>query len=172
MSRNGTANQEAAILRAIRASVGGSFRDTERSAGGAPGRAAPGWPQIYVGAVVIAGCGALSKALMEVTAAPPSVEWWVLAALTLLSGTAVLKVPAIPANFSISDVFTLTAAVAFGPAAGTVAVALDSLAISARLARSQRGLRPERLLFNCAAPPLAMWLSAQVIFATSGLKPL
>ena len=112
MSRNGTANQEAAILRAIRASVGGSFRDTERSAGGAPGRAAPGWPQIYVGAVVIAGCGALSKALVAMTAAPPSVEWWVLAALTLLSGTAVLKVPAIPANFSISDVFTLTAAVA------------------------------------------------------------
>ena len=68
--------------------------------------------------------------------------------------------------------FTLTAAVAFGPAAGTVAVALDSLAISARLARAQGGLRPERLLFNCAAPPLAMWLSAQAIFVTSGLKPL
>ena len=109
---------------------------------------------------------------MEVSAAPLPVEWWVLAALTLLAGTAVLKVPAIPANFSISDVFTLTAAVVFGPAAGTVAVALDSLAISARLARTRAGLRPERLLFNCAAPPLAMWLSAQMVFRMSGLKPL
>ena len=128
--------------------------------------------RLYVGAVVLAGCAVLSGALIEVSAAPLPVEWWVLAALTLLAGTAVLKVPAIPANFSISDVFTLTAAVVFGPAAGTVAVALDSLAISARLARSRAGLRPERLLFNCAAPPLAMWLSAQMVFMMSGLKPL
>jgi putative nucleotidyltransferase with HDIG domain len=138
------------------------------------GSQAPGsvWSRAYVAAVVIAGCGVLSSAIVSIVVAPPSIEWWVLAALTLLTGTAVLKVPAIPANFSISDVFTLTAAVAFGPAAGTVVVALDTLAISARLARVRGGLRPEQLLFNCAAPPLAMWLSAQAIFMMSGLKPL
>jgi putative nucleotidyltransferase with HDIG domain len=73
-------------------------------------------------------------------------------------------------NFSISDVFTLTAAVLFGPAAGTAMVAIDSLAISVRLART--GLPFERLLFNAAAPPLAMWLSAQAVFHASGLQPL
>ena len=81
-----------------------------------------------------------------------------------------LKIPGAPANFSISDVFTLTAAVAFGPAAGTVIVALDSLAISARLRRA--GLPGERILFNAAAPPLAMWVSAQAFFVTSGVAPL
>jgi putative nucleotidyltransferase with HDIG domain len=130
------------------------------------------WSRAYVGAVVVAGCAVLSAAIVDIMGAPVSIEWWVLAGLTLLSGTAALKVPAIPANFSISDVFTLTAAVAFGPAAGTVAVALDSLAISARMARVRGRLRPEQLLFNCAAPPLAMWLSAQAIFVMSGLKPL
>jgi hypothetical protein len=67
-------------------------------------------------------------------------------------------------------VFTLTSAVVFGPAAGTVAVAIDSLVMSARVARS--GLTIERMLFNAAAPPLAMWLSARTFFLASGLRPL
>jgi len=174
MSRNGTINQSPAILRATPRSLDGSFRDipSRSVVDSQPPADERVWPRAYVGAVVLAGGSVLSAAIVEIAAAPPSIEWWVLAALTLLCGTAVLKVPAIPANFSISDVFTLTAAVAFGPAAGTVVVALDSLAISGRLARSQAGLRPERLLFNCAAPPLAMWLSAQAVFLASGLQPL
>ena len=174
MSRYGTIREKTAVLLASRVSLYGSLRDTPvRRATGVEAQApAFVWSQAYVAAVVAAGCGVLSAAIVSIHGAPPPIEWWVLAALTLLSGTAVLKVPAIPANFSISDVFTLTAAVAFGPAAGTVAVALDSLAISARLSRVRGGLRPEQLLFNCAAPPLAMWLSAQAIFVMSGLKPL
>jgi putative nucleotidyltransferase with HDIG domain len=82
----------------------------------------------------------------------------------------VLKVPSVPVSFSISDVFTLTSAVMFGPAAGTALVALDSLVISACLART--GLPAERILFNAAAPPVAMWLSAGAFFAASGLDPL
>ena len=78
--------------------------------------------------------------------------------------------PGVPVNFSISDVFTLTAAVAFGPPAGTIAVAVDSLAISTRLLR--RGLSIERVLFNAAAPPVAMWVSAHIFFGFSGLAPL
>jgi len=155
------------------AALRGLFRDTpSRREARVESRPGFDWSHVYVAAVVLAGCGALSAAVVKMVAAPPSVEWWVLAALTLLSGSAVLKIPAIPANFSISDVFTLTAAVAFGPSAGTVAVALDSLAISMRLARTQEGLRRERLLFNCAAPPLAMWLSSQLFFVASGLRPL
>ena len=121
-------------------------------------------------AVVFAGCVVLGWSIQRVAMTTPPTEWWVLAVLTLFSGSAVLKIPGAPANFSISDVFTLTAAVAFGPAAGTVIVALDSLAISARLRRA--GLPGERILFNAAAPPLAMWVSAQVFFVTSGVAPL
>ena len=167
-------NQKSAILHAIRVEPRSSIRDTDMRREPGVDSQAVGVvrSRAYVAAVVVGGCSALSAAIANLTGAPPPAEWWVLAALTLLSGTAALKVPAIPANFSISDVFTLTAAVAFGPAAGTVAVALDSLALSARLSRVRGGLRPEQVLFNCAAPPLAMWLSAQTIFVMSGLKPL
>jgi putative nucleotidyltransferase with HDIG domain len=91
-------------------------------------------------------------------------------AVTLISGSAVLKIPSVPVNFSISDVFTLTTAVVFGPAAGTLIVAVDSLSISIRLART--GLPVQRGLFNAAAPPVAMWISATVFFHASGLEPL
>lgn len=161
-------------MRTNHGAADGSFRDTA-----SPGQSATvsqaaslASSRAYVTAVVAAGCAVLSAAIVDSMAAPPSVGWWVLAALTLLSGSAVLKLPAVPANFSISDVFTLTAAIAFGPAAGTIVVALDSLVISAKLMRVRGGLRSEQLLFNCAAPPLAMWLSAQAIFVLSGLKPL
>jgi putative nucleotidyltransferase with HDIG domain len=173
MSRNSTMPQKSALLRAIRIGPRGSTRDTQVREPGVESQAVGlVRSRAYVAAVVVAGCGVLSAAIVNLGDTPPPTVWWVLAALTLLSGTATLKLPAIPANFSISDVFTLTAAVAFGPAAGTVTVALDSLVISARLSRVRGGLRPEQVLFNCAAPPLAMWLSAQAIFVMSGLKPL
>lgn len=124
----------------------------------------------YVLAMVVAGCIVLSHSVAAVWAMHLPVQWWALLALTLIAGSAVLKIPAISANFSISDVFTLTAAVVFGPAAGTVMVAVDSLVISARLTR--RGLTFERILFNAAGPPVAMWVSASVYYAASGLRPL
>jgi hypothetical protein len=106
----------------------------------------------------------------ELLATHPPVQWWALVALTLISGSAVLKIPSVPVNFSISDVFTLTSAVVFGPAAGTVIVAIDSLVISGCLMRT--GLPVERILFNAAAPPVAMWLSAVTFFRASGIHPL
>jgi hypothetical protein len=68
-------------------------------------------------------------------------------------------------------VFTLTAAVVFGPAAGTAIVAIDSLVISGCLKRSTV-LTLEKFLFNAAAPPVAMWISALVFFRASGIQPL
>ena len=124
----------------------------------------------YVLAVVGTGCAVLGESVLNMSAALPPVQWWALLALTLISGSAVLKIPSASINFSISDVFTLTSAVMYGPAAGTVAVAIDSLAISLRLVRA--GLRVERILFNAAAPPLAMWVAATTFFRASGLQPL
>jgi putative nucleotidyltransferase with HDIG domain len=106
----------------------------------------------------------------ELWAVHPPLQWWALVALTLFSGSAVLKIPSVAVNFSISDVFTLTSAVVFGPAAGTVIVAIDSLVISVRL--MPRGLPFERVLFNVVAPSVAMWLSASAFFRASGMDPL
>jgi putative nucleotidyltransferase with HDIG domain len=151
-------------------SADGAFQNTPAS-GPAPSRArARSRARPYVLSVLFAGCVILANSVAEFCAVPPPVEWWVLVGLTLISGSAVLKIPSVSANFSISDVFTLTSAVILGPAAGTLIVAIDSLAISARLART--GLPLERILFNAAAPPVAMWLSATVFFYASGFQPL
>jgi putative nucleotidyltransferase with HDIG domain len=61
----------------------------------------------------------------------------------------------------------MAAALVFGPAAGTVTVAIDSLVISLRLA-ARRPLPPRRLLYNLTAPPLAMWCAAHVFLWLSG----
>jgi uncharacterized domain HDIG len=133
-------------------------------------RAASSRARPYVLFVLLAGCVVLANSLAQLWAGPPPIEWWTLVALTLISGSAVLRIPTVSASFSISDVFTLTSAVVFGPAAGTVLVAIDSMAISARLMRT--GLPFERILFNAAAPPVAMWVSAQAFFYASGFQPL
>jgi putative nucleotidyltransferase with HDIG domain len=124
----------------------------------------------YVLAVLCAGSAVLVVSVAQLATQAPSARFWILVALTLMSGSAVLKIPTTSVNFSISDVFTLTSAVVFGPAAATVAVALESLLMSARVVRS--GLTLERVLFNAVAPPLAMWVSARTFFMVSGLQPL
>jgi len=151
-----------------------AFRDTPsaHSAGvHAMTHAVSAFARLYVLTVFCAGCMALVLSTLDLWGMRLPVQWWALVAVTLISGSAVLKVPGVPVNFSISDVFTLTSAVLFGPSAGTVLVAIDSLAISVRLARTGQ-LPLERLLFNAAAPPLAMWLSARTFFFASGIAPL
>ena len=133
-------------------------------------RAASSRARPYVLFVLLAGCVVLANSIAELWAGLPPIEWWALVALTLISGSAVLRIPTVSASFSISDVFTLTSAVVFGPAAGTMLVAIDSMAISARLMRT--GLPLERILFNAAAPPVAMWVSAHAFFYASGFQPL
>ena len=123
---------------------------------------------LYVSLVILLGTVVLVDSVGRLCVSPPSSDWWLLLGLTILSGTAVLRIPSTDINFSISDVFTLTSAVVFGPAAGVVAVTVDCLAISYRLARKR--LPVERVLFNAAAPPLAMWFAAHLFFAISGLQ--
>jgi putative nucleotidyltransferase with HDIG domain len=151
-----------------------AFRDTPRAAGTgvhSVTHAVSAFARPYVLTVFCAGCIVLGLSTLELWGMRLPVQWWALVGVTLVSGSAVLKVPGVPVNFSISDVFTLTSAVLFGPAAGTVMVAIDSLAISVRLARTGQ-LPLERLLFNAAAPPLAMWLSARTFVFASGIGPL
>jgi putative nucleotidyltransferase with HDIG domain len=125
---------------------------------------------VYLAAIVAGGSIVLYSSIRELIAAPIGVPWLVLAALTSLSGLATIRLPNAPASFSISDSFTITACLLFGPAAGTLAVAIDSVVITAQLAR--RNFKLERLLFNVSAPSLAMWVSARCFFALAGVPPL
>ena len=117
---------------------------------------------IYIACIVLAGTAATVRSVHALMLEPVGLQWYLLLGLALVSDIALLKIPGTPANFSVSDTFTITAAMIYGPAAGTVVVALDALFITYRLSRTT-GLPAHRAIFNASAPPLAMWLSAQVL---------
>ncbi|HEY7284008.1 MAG TPA: HD-GYP domain-containing protein, partial [Vicinamibacterales bacterium] len=87
-----------------------------------------------------------------------------------MSGSASVELPRANVSISISEAFVFTAVLLYGPAAGTLTVALDGLVISLWVARR----RPElhRALFNIAAPALSAWCSSQLFFLVSGIQPL
>jgi len=124
----------------------------------------------YLTTILGGGTLVILVSVQAIVTAPLALPWIVLLVLTVLSGVAALRLPNVPVSFSISDSFTITAALLFGPAAGTVAVAIDSLVISLQLAR--RDFQLQRLAFNVAAPPLAMWLAAHCFFVLAGVRPL
>jgi len=58
----------------------------------------------------------------------------------------------------------------YGPAAGTLIVALDGLVMSFWIAKRVR--TPHRALFNMAAPAVSAWCSAHIFFYLTGIPPL
>ena len=124
----------------------------------------------YVAAVSLAGSAVAVHSFMALAAAPVSRSWFVLAVLTLLSGSFTVRIPTIPARLSVSETFVFATVLMFGPAAATVIVVLDTLVISFWLGR--RSNPPSRLLFNVSAPAVAIWIASQTFYAISGIEPL
>src|SRR5436190_22783662 len=94
-----------------------------------------GLASTYLWSVILAGAAVLSASIFQVIRDPIGVEWFTLAALTLVSGWATVKLPSSDASISISETFVITAVLLFGPAAGTVLAALDALVISLRISK-------------------------------------
>jgi putative nucleotidyltransferase with HDIG domain len=130
----------------------------------------PWWGRGYIGAVAVLGLGTLVHSLYSLYAQPIGGNWYVLAALTLLTGSATVRLPSVPATISISETFVFTSTLLYGPAAGTLTVALDALVISFTLAR--KGHPGYRLLFNICALPASLWVGAHLFFWSAGLPPL
>ena len=126
-------------------------------------------PHLYVASVTVAGCVVLAASIGTLRAAPPDLRWGVLAVLTVVSAQLMLRMPAIPVSFSISDLFIFTAALMYGPAAGAIVAGIDAAVLSSRLTLSSRSA--ERFLFNVSAAALAMAVSSRVFFAVSGAPP-
>jgi diguanylate cyclase (GGDEF)-like protein/putative nucleotidyltransferase with HDIG domain len=91
-------------------------------------------------------------------------------ALTLVSGSATVKLPSVPASISISETFVFTAVLLYGPAAGTLTVALDGLVISYWLAKRRR--ESYRAWFNMSAPAVSLWVSAHLFFWLADIDPV
>jgi HD-GYP domain-containing protein (c-di-GMP phosphodiesterase class II) len=124
----------------------------------------------YVTTVIFFGLGVVSFCVYGLLREPVPVQWFLLVALTLISGSITVQLPSSHASISISEVFVFLAMLLYGPSAATLVAAVDGLVISFWLAKRHRELH--RALFNMSAPSIAAWISAVVFFATSGIAPL
>ena len=126
--------------------------------------------KLYLWVVVGAGVAAVVHSSYAIYVQPIGYQWLILAALTLISGSATVRLVSVPATISISETFVFTSVLLFGAAPGTLTVALDTLVMSFWLARR----RPEvlRVLFNLSAPALSIWIASQAFFLTAGVRPL
>jgi diguanylate cyclase (GGDEF)-like protein/putative nucleotidyltransferase with HDIG domain len=129
-----------------------------------------GWARLYIASVAALGVCAIAHSIYTLYALPIGWNWFVLAVLTLISGSATVKLPSVPATISISETFVFTSVLLFGPAAGTLTVALDALVISLWLAR--RGHPFYRIAFNVCALPASLWLAAHLFYWASDYRPL
>jgi putative nucleotidyltransferase with HDIG domain len=128
------------------------------------------YAKVYIGIVVLAGAVAIGHSFYELATKPVGFGWVLLAALTLVSGSATVRLPSVPATITVSETFVFTSVLLFGPAAGTLTVTLDALVISFWLSRKGHPLY--RVLFNVAALPVAMWVGAHLFYSTAQIAPL
>jgi putative nucleotidyltransferase with HDIG domain len=126
--------------------------------------------RLFVGVIVASGFIAIAHSVYALRYTPVTSQWFVLAALTLLSGSITIKLPGIDSSISVSETFVFTSVLLFGTAAGTITVTLDGLIISLWLWRKRIGLH--KLLFNTTAPALSIWVAAQLFFWVTGVPPL
>jgi putative nucleotidyltransferase with HDIG domain len=126
--------------------------------------------RVYVSAVIACGFLVVLASGRELATHPVGYQWFLLAALTLVSGSATVKLPSVPASISISETFVVAAVLLYGPSAGTVTVALDGLVISYWIAKRRHELY--RALFNMSAPAVSVWCAAQLFFLVAGIEPL
>lgn len=123
----------------------------------------------YVLSVSAVGLSIAVYSLAQLVVQQVSVQWLILAALTLLTGSFTVRIPRINARLSVSDTFVFASVLLFGPAAGTITVLLDALIISLRLEQPFR--KPFHIIFNVSLAALSTWVSAQMFFVFAGIPP-
>jgi putative nucleotidyltransferase with HDIG domain len=126
--------------------------------------------RFYVWAVIVVGFACTGEALRGLFNEPPTRQWLVVALLTIISGSATVRLPSLPIRISVSETFLFTAVLLFGPAVGVATVLLDSLVIAVRGA--PRPFNKEQVLFNIAAPTLSLWVASNLFYAAAGVPPL
>jgi putative nucleotidyltransferase with HDIG domain len=97
-------------------------------------------------------------------------KWSLLALLTLITGSATVNLPGLPATVSVSETFAFTSVLLFGSAAGTLTVALDALVIA--FWHFRKGNAYYKIIFNVAAVSLAMWIASHLYYALSPYSAL
>jgi putative nucleotidyltransferase with HDIG domain len=123
----------------------------------------------YAITVFLVGAAVAIDSLWRLRSNPPEIEWFLLAALTLLTGSFTVPIPSLAARISVSETFVFTSTLLFGPPAGTITAVLDALIISFWMKRSKSSL--VRVLFTATAPAIAVRISSEAFFFVSGATP-
>lgn len=123
----------------------------------------------FVWTVIVVGFALIGQALYDFLSDPPGKQWIAVVFLTLLSGSATVRLPSVPARITVSETFLFGAVLLFGPAPGVAAVVLDALIIALRGARNKR---KEQILFNIATPALSLWVASHLFYRAAGVPPL
>ena len=121
----------------------------------------------YIGAVGFCGVAVASHSAIVLLRDGVPYQWAVFAALTLLSGRLTIRVPSVEATFAVSEIFTFSCVLLFGPEAGTLMLAFDALVLSAH-----RRMGFQKAFFNIGALPGSVWIAGTLFFAASGVQPL
>ena len=122
----------------------------------------------YVLAVGIAGMVPLGWAVWDFIAHPPTLTWYLLAALALLSGPLSIRLPSLKATISVSEGFIFAAALLFGPAAATVIAVIDGLAVSLWSNKPST----IRILFSIGEPAISVCAASLLFYQVAGVPPL
>ena len=133
-------------------------------------RELPAATRAYIAVVVAAGSFMVVQSFAQLYLHNIGWSWTILALLTLVSGSATVNLPSLPATVSVSETFVFTSVLLFGPAAGTLTVALDALIISFWSFR--KGHPHYKILFNVCAVSLTLWFASNIYYQLSPYGPL
>jgi len=123
----------------------------------------------YVAAVATVGVAVVAESIIQFSAELPRLEWFLLAVLTLVTGSFTVKLPGLSSKISISETFVFSSVLLFGPAGGTLTVVLDTLVISLWMKRGKQSI--SRVLFNASAAALALRMASEAFFYMSHATP-
>jgi putative nucleotidyltransferase with HDIG domain len=130
----------------------------------------PAGTRVFIAATVGAGSLMVAQSSLQLFLQWPGRGWALLALLTLVSGSATVNLPSLPAAVSVSETFVFTAVLLFGPAAGTITVLLDALVISFWSYR--KGQRIYKIIFNVCAVSLTLWMASHLYYVLAQHKPI
>src|SRR5450759_1773090 len=104
--------------------------------------------KIYLWLVIAAGLAVASVSIHELYIEHIGRQWFILAALTVISGSATVRLPSAYASISTSETFVITVWI------------------------SERYDEPHKALFNLSAPAVSLWCSSHLFFYVAGIAPL
>ena len=133
-------------------------------------RELPTTTRAYIALVVGVGSCVVVQSFVQLFSHNIGWSWTILALLTLVSGSATVNLPSLPATVSVSETFVFTSVLLFGSAAGTLTVALDALVISFWSYR--KGYPTYKTLFNVCAVALTVWTASHLYYLLSPYGPL